>query len=424
MEKERIKFAHLADCHIGGWREQKLRDLGVASFSKAVDDCIGEKVDFVLIAGDLFNTAVPSMDCLKDAVKKLSELKARNIPVYAVAGSHDFSPSGKTILDVIEQAGLLVNVSKGKVADGKLHLHFTIDRKTGARLTGLPGKKGMLDKQYYEHLAKEDLESAESEDEFKIFLFHTAVSEIKKPEFEHMDSLSISYFPKGFNYYAGGHVHIVDASEINDYKNIVYPGPTFPNSFSEIEKLKSGGFYVVEAVKKSSEWSMHKKFMPIKIADVFSMKINCEGKNPAEVGAEILNQVENKSFSGTIVTIRLFGKLKDGKINDISLNDLFSLIYEQGAYFVMRNTYSLSSPEFEEIKFDTSKFEDVEEAIINEHISEINLDLIGAKGSGMEHKIGAVKNLLNLLSTEKLEGERNSDFEKRLCTEIREVIDV
>ncbi|MBA3064689.1 hypothetical protein FP803_04595, partial [Candidatus Woesearchaeota archaeon] len=90
-----------------------------------------KQVDFVLIAGDLFNTALPGIDALKIVVTKLKELKDNNIPSYVIPGSHDFSPSGKTMIDVLENAGLLVNVMKGKIIDEKLNLEFTIDKKTG-----------------------------------------------------------------------------------------------------------------------------------------------------------------------------------------------------------------------------------------------------------------------------------------------------
>ena len=85
-----MKFAHLADCHIGGWRDPKLRNIAAKAFEKAIDSCIEKNVDFILIAGDLFNTSLPSVDGLKLAVKKLKELKDKNIPVYLIAGSHDF----------------------------------------------------------------------------------------------------------------------------------------------------------------------------------------------------------------------------------------------------------------------------------------------------------------------------------------------
>ncbi len=61
-----MKFAHLADCHIGSWRDPKLRDASTLAFGKAIDKCVEENVDFILVAGDLFNTSLPSIDGLID----------------------------------------------------------------------------------------------------------------------------------------------------------------------------------------------------------------------------------------------------------------------------------------------------------------------------------------------------------------------
>ena len=126
-----MKFAHMADVHIGSWRDPKLRDLSTEAFLKATLICVEQHVDFVLIAGDLFNTALPGIDNLKLVVKALRALRSQKIPVYIIPGSHDFSPSGKTMIDVLEEAGLVKNVVKGTVKDEKLFLKFTVDEKTG-----------------------------------------------------------------------------------------------------------------------------------------------------------------------------------------------------------------------------------------------------------------------------------------------------
>lgn len=109
------------------------------------------------------------------------------------------------MLDVIENAGLLTNVARGEeTSNNKLKLNFTIDEKTGAKITGMLGKKGMLEKNYYEALDKKNLEEEKG---YKIFMFHTALTEFKPEEMEKMESTPVSALPKGFNYYAGGHVH-------------------------------------------------------------------------------------------------------------------------------------------------------------------------------------------------------------------------
>ena len=143
-----MKYAHLADLHLGSWRDQKMRDISTKAFLTAIDQCIQQQVDFILFAGDLFNTSLPSLDTLKIVTKKIKELHDLDIPIYVIPGSHDFSPSGKTMIDVLEHAGLLKNVCKGQVhpETKQLELQFTIDKKTGAKITGILGRKGLLDK--------------------------------------------------------------------------------------------------------------------------------------------------------------------------------------------------------------------------------------------------------------------------------------
>ena len=77
-----MRFAHIADCHIGGWIEDKLKELTIIAFKKAVEICINENVDFVLIAGDLFNTAIPQIELIKQATEGLKRLKDKDIMVY------------------------------------------------------------------------------------------------------------------------------------------------------------------------------------------------------------------------------------------------------------------------------------------------------------------------------------------------------
>ena len=289
-----MKFSHIADCHIGGWRDPKLKDLNTQAFFRALDISLKEKVDFIVIGGDLFNTALPGIDRLKDVVRKFRELKEKNVPVYLIPGSHDFSPSGKTMLDVLEEAGLCTNVVKGSVENNKLKLKFTIDEKTGAKITGMLGRRGMLERTYYEEL---DRASLEKEPGFKIFLFHTAITELKPKDMDRMDSAPISLLPKGFDYYAGGHVHIVEKLDMPGYRNVVYPGPLFPNNFHELEELKGGGFYIYD----NGEVKRHE----IAIKKVVSIRVDALHKNSEKVTEELLDKVKRDAEEDCIILIRI-----------------------------------------------------------------------------------------------------------------------
>jgi hypothetical protein len=403
-----MKFAHMADCHIGSWRDPKLKDVSTIAFQKAIDKCIEEAVDFILISGDLFNTSLPRIDNLKTVVTSLKQLKDKDIPAYIIAGSHDYSPSGKTMLDVLEQAGLLINVVKGQEVDGKLKLNFTVDKKTGAKITGMLGKRYSLEKEYYEKLV---LENLEQEQGYKIFMLHSGIDELKPEDQQNIITQPISLLPKNFNYYAAGHVHIVKETKIDGYGLIVYPGPLFPNSFSELEKLGTGGFYIVEDDKPT--WHS------IQVYNVHKIIMDCSQKNTEQVYDEIINEIKDKEFNNTIVLIRLSGSLESGKPHDIDFKDIFQKIYDKSAHFVMKNTNALTTKEFEEIKIDTKSTEDAEAAIIKEHLGQIkvsNMDITKEEA--------LIKALMQTLSTEKQEGERVTDFENRVKQEVSKVLDV
>lgn len=405
QRSEIMKFAHLADCHLGGWRDERLKELNLKAFVNSIEKCIEKKVDFVLISGDLFNTSLPGIDKLKECVKCLRKLKKESIPVYIIAGSHDFSPSGKTMLDVLEEAGLLINVVKGEVIEDKLKLKFTIDPKTGAKITGMLGKKGMLEKSYYESL---EINNLEQEEGFKIFMFHTALTELKTKEMENMDSAPISLLPKRFSYYAGGHVHIVNKFHFDDYNHVVYPGPVFPNNFSELEKLKKGGFYIYEDGLISYE--------PVSVCNVYCMKKDCNDKIPEEIIAEIKNEIKEKTFNDTIILIRLMGVLKSGKPSDIDLNEIVKELYDKSAIFVMKNTNKLESKEFEEVKVQESSVEKVEDKLIKEHLGQ-NKEL----GLELNKEEELTKSLISTLAEEKQEGEKVYEFEQRIKRNAREI---
>jgi len=403
-----MRFAHMADCHIGSWRDPKLRDASTRAFLKAVNICIEKQLDFVLIAGDLFNTALPGIESLKIAVKELKKLKDNDIPVYAVPGSHDFSPSGKTIIDVLENAGLLINVMKGKIIDEKLKLDFTAD-KTGAKITGIFGKKGMLEKGYYKSLLKKELEQEKG---FKIFMFHTALTEFKPEELDSMESQPLELLPKNFDYYAGGHVHYIFAKKQEGYGTIAYPGPLFPNSFSELEKLENGGFYILEKTDK-----LELKYEPVVICNVFSLKLDCNKKSPGQIKTEIEEKIKGREFINTIVTIRLAGVLDSGKPSDINLKEIFNKLYDKGAYFVMKNTFKLAAKELGSVKAKTGPVEDTETLLIRQSLGQIKVDNLDIE---KEEKL--TNRLMAILSNEKEEGERVADFEKRIREEIENVI--
>ncbi len=403
-------FAHLADCHIGAWRDPRMKELPIRAFEEAVSLLLDRRVDFLLIAGDLFNTAIPPLDLVKRVVTQLQRLKEATIPVYAIAGSHDYSPSGKTMLDVLEEAGLLVNVFKGEAVettDGqRLRLRFTTDPKTGVKITGILGRANSLDAEYYRDLDREALEATPGE---KIFLFHASITELKPKSLAQMDSSPISLLPKGCNYYAGGHVHITAETSLDGYPNVVYPGPLFPANFSELESLNHGGLVLVK------DWQPAR--VPIALKRVVSLSVDAEKKSAAQVNDE-LRRLAETDVQDAIVLLRAAGELADGRVSDLEFKQLLHSLEEGGAYAVMKNTAKLTSKEFEE--FASSQHQSVEaleEHLIKEHVGQVPL------GLPPNEEVRLTKQLLDTLGDEQRDGEKKYEYEERVVNAAKELLE-
>ncbi|MBI4449355.1 exonuclease SbcCD subunit D [Candidatus Woesearchaeota archaeon] len=396
-----MKFAHLSDIHIGGWREPKLRDASTIAFCRAMEMCIAERVDFVLISGDLFNTSMPPMDHLREAVGALRRAREAGIPAYSIPGSHDFSPSGKTMLDVLETAGLLIGVARGSFVEGKLRLEPVVDARTGITLVGMMGKKGGLEKHYYPALDYAHLESLPSP---KIFLFHSAITELKPKDLADMDALSASYLPEGFDYYAGGHVHVVDVANLDGRKNVVFPGPLFPNSFSELEKLRTGGFVIVD------DWKP--RHIPVVVHPHLGIVVDCHNRPASEIEGLITSCIDGTSLSSHVVTLRLRGELSNGRLSDIPWRQIIDRIMAQGAYAILRNTNELRTPEIEHVNVQTGNLDEIEHRVITENLGRI-------KHYTPDEERSVIGNLMTLLSSEKHEGETQAAFEKRIIDDAR-----
>lgn len=395
-----MKFIHMADCHIGRWRESKLVGLSIKGFGKVVRIAIKERIGFVLISGDLFDTALPNIELIKLVASELSKLKEEDIPVYIIPGSHDFSPSGKTMLDVLEKAGLVENVMK--FSGNKLK--FTEDR-TGVKITGILGRKGGLEIQDYKRLEKKDLEE---ENGFKIFMFHSLLKELRPKDMQMIDGGDLSLLPKKFNYYAGGHPHFVYNKLHEGYGLIAYPGPLFPNNFLELEKLKNGGFFLVDV--RGDDLDV--EYRPLIFYEVVNLKVSVNGLDAERAEKKIIDEIEG-DYTDKIVTLRIFGELDTGKPSDINFRRIMK--YLDSSFVALRNTSDLSTKEFEDMKVETGDVSEIENRIIEAHLNQL-------KTFDIDNK--KLNDLINVLSVEKNEGETNIEFESRISRDVVSLLNI
>ncbi|MEP0918639.1 DNA repair exonuclease [Leptolyngbya sp. DQ-M1] len=91
------RFLHLADVHLGYDRynnKERTKDFFLAFENALLKYAIEPQVDFVVIAGDLFEHRTIQPNILNQAKVCLQLLKEAHIPVIAIEGNHDNRPYG------------------------------------------------------------------------------------------------------------------------------------------------------------------------------------------------------------------------------------------------------------------------------------------------------------------------------------------
>lgn len=97
----RASFIHAADLHLGsplkgiGEKDpilaQTLRHAVACAFERMIDQAIAREVDFVLIAGDIFDSEEPSYADTMRFIDGMERLRLAGICVFAVTGNHERS---------------------------------------------------------------------------------------------------------------------------------------------------------------------------------------------------------------------------------------------------------------------------------------------------------------------------------------------
>ena len=93
-----FKFVHAADLHLGSQfsgvneltaLENRAINASLKAFENLVQYCIESQVDFLLLAGDVFESPKPVLRVQKYFADQISRLQAVGIDVFAITGNHD-----------------------------------------------------------------------------------------------------------------------------------------------------------------------------------------------------------------------------------------------------------------------------------------------------------------------------------------------
>ena len=378
------------------------------ALDSCIQTCIDKSVDFALVSGDIFHVSIPDLNVVNESIRRLRKLVEHKIPIYVIYGSHDYTPNGTSIIDILDTAGILTNIVKYKMSEGKLELSFLVDKKTGAKITGLSARKLGLESKYYEILDREKLEK---EDGFKIFAFHSGITELKPSFLSEMETVPISYFPRDFSYYAGGHIHERGEFHLRGYSKIVFPGPLFTGYGKDIEDTAKGtkrGFYLVSF---DSNNVIETKFEEIKSFEGAHFEYDATSKNSHEAAKEIQQKLERLDVNGKVVILRFKGELAGGKTTDIDFTAIRKRLIQRGAQYIYTNRYGLTSKESGSNRIAGDDPPVIEASLFKENIGSVQVsqkELRGEQGSAL-----AIA-LLKVMREKQKTGEQKGEYEERI----------
>lgn len=294
-----FKFIHAADLHIESPYKgvSKLNDAlgdalvehGIKAYESLIDLSLQEKVDFLLIAGDSFDSESGSLSAQYRFVRGLERLGEANIPVYIICGNHDPLNSWSTHLELPENVVLF--------QPDQVQQHtIQKEEKTLAEIYGV----SFGEKEEYENLAKQFKRNDSAP--FSIGLLHGTIAGNKAHTpycpFD-MDTLRAS----NLDYWALGHIHKREVlSEENP--TVVYPGNIQGRHFNETG-VKGCSLVSVDQGKVIDH-----SFLPLSKVVYDYEELNVEGFESLSDFTGALDQLKNQLDSSLsyLLRIRLKGK--------------------------------------------------------------------------------------------------------------------
>ncbi len=113
-----MRLLHTSDWHIG--RTFHGRDLladqqaVLAALARLAAE---HEVDAVLVAGDIYDRAVPSAEAMQVATRAVSQIRGAGAEIVAIAGNHDSAPRLGVFADLLVHGGLHLRTDPARLAE-------------------------------------------------------------------------------------------------------------------------------------------------------------------------------------------------------------------------------------------------------------------------------------------------------------------
>lgn len=247
-----VKFLHISDIHLGIKRyglEQRTTDFFYAWKSCLEKYAIEEKVNFVLIGGDLFDRRQIDPQAANHAIVMFEQLKAAGIPVFAIEGNHDQRETGSNfswlrslskwrfihLLEPHQDQGQISYLPWDSEKKEGGYIDYEGVRIFGSRWYGVTTNNVLP--QLYEAIRPNLREGADN-----IMLLHTEVEGQLNRPIPALSASKLLQLKDGINYLALGHIH--KSFVINNWA--FNPGSLEAATIDEYKEKR--GAYLVEMI--------------------------------------------------------------------------------------------------------------------------------------------------------------------------------
>lgn len=245
-----MKLMHLADLHIG----KRVNDFSMIEdqryvFKQIMDLMDQQEINAVLLAGDVFDKSIPSVEAIQLFDWFITKMSEKSIPCYIIGGNHDSGERLSLASSLLEKQGLIV---EGTLKDSVKSVELQDDYGT-VWIHMIPYIKPIHVKNEFPDASIESYEDAMkylvstltlNPNERHVLMAHQLVLNATTPlEFSDSEVLSIGGLDQisyevfnQFDYVALGHLH---KSQKVGREGIRYSGSPLKYSFSEVNHKKA-----------------------------------------------------------------------------------------------------------------------------------------------------------------------------------------
>ena len=309
-----MRFLHLADLHIG----KRVNGFSMIEDQKFVFEQVynvieNEKIDGIIMAGDIYDKPVPSAEAVKLFDEMLTRLVSINLPIFVISGNHDSAERIGFGSDILSAA----KVYMSRVYNGNLQKIELEDDYGKINVYLLPFIKPATVKNIYKEAEIKDYDDAleyvlsqEKIDETKrnVIVSHQFVTGAMRSESEEvsvggLDNVSVENY-EAFDYVALGHIH---RAQQMGRESARYAGTLLKYSFSEEKHNKS--MTIVDLKEKGN---IEIKEIPVKpLHDLKTIK----GKLSKITSEEFYKELKKEDYYRAVLTdeddiLNAIGKLK------------------------------------------------------------------------------------------------------------------